>query len=71
MPLLVIPALLTGCAPTQPYALIATDSLCRSWQHQTISKDDKIAEATASVIEGNNKSRPAWGCEYGANKSKS
>lgn len=68
MLLLASPVLLTGCAKTQPYALIARDSLCRSWQHQTISKDDKLTEKTASGIEGNNKARPEWGCEYGKNQ---
>ena len=62
--------LLTGCAQTQPFALIATESLCKSWQHQQIKKADKISDETASTIEGNNKSRPAWGCEYGKNEAK-
>ena len=63
-------ALLQGCAQTPPYVLIATDSLCRSWRHQTIEKADNISETMASQIEGNNKSRPEWGCKYGKNESK-
>lgn len=63
--------LLTGCAQTQPFALIATDSLCKSWRHQTIKSGDKMDEATASQIEGNNRARPAWGCKYGRNESTS
>jgi hypothetical protein len=50
---------------------VTADELCRDWQHQQISKKDALTEPTASQIEANNKSRPAWGCEYGANKSKS
>ena len=62
-------ALLTGCAPTN--SLVATADqevrakLCRSWRHQTISKNDALTDETASQIEASNKSRPAWGCTYG------
>lgn len=63
--------LLTGCATTPPFALIATDSLCKSWRHQTIKPGDKMDETTASQIEGNNKARPEWGCQYGKNEAKS
>lgn len=63
-------ALLTGCAQTQSHALIAAEQLCQSWRHQTISKHDKITDGTASQIEGSNKARPEWGCEYGANRAK-
>lgn len=61
--------LLTGCAQTPPIVATA-ETLCKDWQHQKIGKADKLTEETASQIEANNKSRPAWGCEYGANKAK-
>ena len=67
--LLLCPVLLTGCAPTQVPAPIAASKLCGSWRHQTITKRDQITEPTASQIEANNKSRPAWGCTYGENKA--
>lgn len=68
-PLLALLALLTGCAPTGQLVVTA-DELCKDWQHQTISKADKITEATASQIEALNKSRPNWGCQYGENRAK-
>jgi len=61
--------LLTGCAKTQLPAPIAAESLCRSWKHQTISPADQLADSTAAGIEGNNKARPAWGCEYGKDRA--
>ena len=66
----VLLALLTGCAKTEAPAPIASDQLCKSWTHQTIRKADQLTEDTASQIEGNNKSRPAWGCLYGENRAK-
>lgn len=60
-------ALLTGCSKT---VVVTADQLCQSWQHQTVSKDDKLSNDTAAIAEGNNKSRPEWGCEYGKNKAK-
>jgi hypothetical protein len=60
-------ALLTGCS--NGTALIAVDELCRSWRHQPVHKGDKLTEKTASVIEGNNDSRPAWGCTPGENRA--
>lgn len=51
-------------------AVIATDQLCRSWRHQTVSKHDRLTDRTAAGIEGNNKARPAWGCQPGANRAK-
>jgi hypothetical protein len=59
--------LLTGCS--QNFALIAVDDLCRSWRHQPVHKGDKLTEKTASVIEGNNESRSAWGCVPGDNRA--
>lgn len=64
------PVLLTACAQTPKPALIASDRLCESWRHQTIRKADKLTDETASQIEGSNKARPEWGCEYGANRAK-
>jgi hypothetical protein len=60
--------LLSGCSKT---VVVTAEELCKSWRHQTVSKDDKITNDTAAVAEGNNKSRPEWGCEYGADKAKS
>jgi len=62
--------LLTACAKTPEPVPIAANELCRSWKHQTITKADQLADKTAEKIEGNNKARPAWGCEYGADRAK-
>jgi hypothetical protein len=51
--------------------VVTAEELCRDWQHQQIRKADALTETTAAGIEANNKSRPNWGCEYGANKAKS
>lgn len=51
--------------------MVDADALCKSWRHGTVSKDDKLTQGTAEVIEGNNKSRPNWQCEYGADRAKS
>ncbi len=59
---------LSGCGGT---AIVTADKLCSDWRHQTVSKSDQITDGTASQIESSNKSRPQWGCEYGANKAKS
>jgi PBP1b-binding outer membrane lipoprotein LpoB len=67
--LLLLPVLLSACAGS-PAAIVNADALCRDWRHQTVSKADKITDQTATDIEANNKSRPNWGCEYGANKAK-
>ena len=71
--LLVLPALLIGCAQTPPPAQtvqvpLAVDKLCESWRHKVIRKDDKLTEPTAAMLEGDNKARPEWGCEYGQNR---
>ena len=60
-------ALLNGCA--SQYAVIATEQLCQSWRHQTVSKHDKLTDKTASGIEGSNNARPAWGCQPGGNRA--
>lgn len=62
-------ALLSACAQIPKPVLIAQEKLCESWRHQTIAKGDKLEEKTASQIEGNNKARPEWGCQYGENKA--
>lgn len=59
--------LLSGCAATGTVVATA-ENLCRDWQHQKISKNDKLTDGTASQIEANNKSRPTWGCAYGRNE---
>lgn len=65
--MLAAPVLLAGCSKT---VVVTADQLCQSWKHQTVSKDDKLTDKTAATAEGNNKSRPEWGCEYGQNKAK-
>lgn len=60
--------LLTGCAVT-PYRVVTAGELCQDWRHKTVSKDDKLTEKTASDLEADNKSRPAWGCAYGKNEA--
>lgn len=62
--------LLSGCSQTLQ-RVVTADELCKDWQHQTVSKDDKLTQGTAEQIEAGNKSRPAWGCEYGQNRAKS
>lgn len=49
--------------------MIAVENLCRDWRHKTISRQDKLTEETASQIDADNKSRPAWGCAYGKNEA--
>ena len=66
MPLLGL-GLLSGCS--SGLVVIAKDELCRGWRHQTISKDDKLTDKTASGIEGSNDARPAWGCAYGKDRA--
>lgn len=66
--ILSVPVLLGGCSKT---VVVTADKLCADWRHQTVSKSDQITDQTASQIEASNKSRPAWGCAYGANKAKS
>jgi hypothetical protein len=61
-------ALLSGCGGK--HVVIAKDDLCKSWRHQTVSKDDALTDKTASGIEGNNDARPAWGCAYGKNRAR-
>lgn len=62
--------LLSGCAPTQKVVPIAVDRLCEGWRHTTIKKADRLTDHTASQIEGGNKARSEWGCEYGSNRAK-
>jgi hypothetical protein len=60
-------ALLQGCSQN---IVVTAEELCRSWRHQTVSKDDRITDGTAATIEGNNQSRGEWGCQPGQNKAK-
>jgi len=60
--------IVSGCAKSY---VVTAEELCRSWRHQSISKADKLTDATASQIEGNNNARPAWGCVPGQDKAKS
>jgi len=69
MMLLASLVLLSGCAPTRWYVVDANE-LCESWRHQTVEPDDKWTDKSAAIAEGNNKARPHWGCEYGANRAK-
>lgn len=65
--MLTAPVLLTGCSST---TVVTAEALCKDWRHQTVSKDDKLTDKTASQIEGSNKSRVVWGCAAGQNKAK-
>lgn len=66
--MLISPVLLTGCAQS----IVATaDQLCKDWRHQTVSKDDRLTDKTASGLEGSNEARVNWGCAPGQNKAKS
>ncbi len=67
--LLLSPALLSACAPDP--VVIASSELCRSWRHQTVSKDDQMTDGTAAIAEGNNNARTRWRCVYGENRAKS
>ena len=60
--LLVSLGLQTGCA-RDFVGIVASEELCRDWRGVSVSKNDKLTEQTASEIEANNKSRPAWGCK--------
>lgn len=62
--------LLSGCSQSL-VAIVSAPELCRDWQHQTVSRNDRMTEATAAQIEASNKSRPAWGCKFGENRSNS
>lgn len=62
-------ALLSGCAPREIPAPIASDQLCKSWTHERIRKADQLTEETAAGIEARNNSRPAWGCVYGRDEA--
>jgi hypothetical protein len=68
--LLLLPVLQIGCAKTEVVATVDRNALCADWKHQTISKRDVLTEETARQIEANNKSRPAWSCEYGRDEAK-
>lgn len=64
---LAAPALLQGCGQN---FVVTAEELCRSWRHQTVSKNDVLTDGTAATIEGNNQSRGEWGCQPGQNKAK-
>lgn len=57
-------------ACSQVPRITTADELCRSWRHQSVSKADKLSQGTAEIAEGNNRARPAWGCEPGKNEAK-
>ena len=59
----------TACGP-EP-VVIANAELCRSWRHQTVSKDDQLTNQTAAIAEGNNNARTRWKCVWGKNQAKS
>jgi hypothetical protein len=59
--------LLTGCSSA---FVVTADELCRDWRHQSVSKDDKLTDKTASGIEGSNDARANWGCRPGENVAK-
>src|SRR5262245_38591401 len=57
-----------GCDTTK-YVFVDRGDLCKSWKHQTVSKDDKMTQPTAKIADGNNASRPVWGCKFGRNEA--
>lgn len=63
--------LLPGCSSIPAETVVDREQLCRSWRHQTVSKDDKLTDKTATGIEGNNGARTKWGCVWGRNQIKS
>lgn len=74
--LLASQVLLTGCALIPQSAqtvpeLIAADKLCQSWRHLQLRPQDfqSMTDETAQEIEGNNKARVPWGCQYGDNSA--
>ena len=65
-----VAATVSGCGLFTKYVMVDAEALCKSWRHGTVSKDDKLTQGTAEVIEGNNKARPNWECEYGQDRAK-
>lgn len=55
----------SGCVDKM--VLISQADLCKSWRHQSVSKEDKLTQGTAAIALGNNRSRPLWGCQHGQN----
>lgn len=64
----ILAATVSGCTK---YVMVDAEALCKSWRHGTVSKDDKLTQGTAEIIEGNNKARPNWECVYGEDRAKS
>lgn len=62
-------AVLAGCGGPE-FVIISTGDLCQSWRHQRLHKGDRLTDKSASIVEGNNEARPAWGCEWGADRAK-
>ena len=62
-----IASVLAGCA--DKLVMISQGDLCKSWRHQTVSKQDKLTQGTAKIAEGNNNARPLWGCEPGKDRA--
>lgn len=61
---IVIGLTLTGCATPQAIT-VAGKSLCdEAWRQINIRPGDKLTDATAIEIEGNNLAREAIGCKY-------
>lgn len=60
--------LLSGCASA---FVVTASELCKDWRHQSVSKEDKLTDKTASGLEGSNDARVNWGCKPGENAAKS
>lgn len=60
--------LLSACSK-MPVAIVNANELCRDWQHQTVSKEDKLTQETASNLEASNGSRVNWGCAPKENRA--
>ena len=56
-----IAATVSGCAT--PKNIANAKNLCLDWREVSVSKHDKFTQATASQIEGNNRSRANWQCK--------
>lgn len=55
--LLLAPALLIGCSKDNIVATV--EPLCASITHVCVSREDRLTEGTAQMIEGNNLARQA------------
>ena len=55
---------LAGCKTTAEVKIDAVQLCDRAWKQVNVRPGDKLTEATAIEIEGNNLAREAIGCKY-------